>query len=453
MLDRRKPKAVPFLLLLIAAAVPTSSGRADPAPAPPIVTSLSEVVPLGMTLPGGTQAATEIAPALLPGPNGLHLVYLATAFTYLCGTTGNPFQAPVVLSAADCAVVDVPETQTSPKHYIAPEKVPTSGHQWKLEYDAVFSAQITHDSVANRDLIITVNHNEVKNEVVPGWYNYHSPFAPTADALPPSCGYAGNTGRGPRGYQTCWLAYGAFVSLEQNELTAATNFGRSPDISEIGPVLWPTSGYFDLSRGSAGKLSSGLRHPSSIISNGYLYIYYLDTSKGRIGGLSILGTKVARAPISPRGVPGAFLAWDGRAFAAPELPPGFDRNNIAAFIARPGPQVASLFAAEARGNTAYSLQSSHFSVAYDARRRVFIGVEEYVEGDEAGRPVHQMALRLSTDLVHWSARTPLSINGRDMAYPEFADAAFTSNNAVDLGNLFLLGTRGGRVTYAHLTIR
>jgi hypothetical protein len=404
-----------------------------------------------MTLPQGTVAATEISPSILGAPGGLHLIYLATAFTYLCGTTGNPLQAPVILAAADCAVVDLPQTQTSPKQYRAPADMP-AGHQWKLQYDGVFSAQVTHDSVANREIIVTVNHNEVKNQVVPGWYRYHSPFAPEASELPANCGYAGYTGRGPRGYQVCWLAYGAFVSLELNEFSPRTGFGRSMDSSEIGPVAWPSAGYFDLSRGAGGKLSSGLRHPSSIVSNGYFYIYYLDTSKGRIDGLSLGGTKVARAPISPRGVPGDFMVWDGRAFAAPALPAGFDKNNMGAFIARPGPQVASLFAAEAIGHPGYPLQSTHFAAAYDPKRHVFIGVESYI-ASEGEKPRFRLALRLSTDLVHWSPRTDLDIDSSELAYAQFCNASFTSNSEVDLSNLYMLGTRSGRITYIHLSVR
>jgi len=430
-------------------------GHAQTPPAAPVILSASQSVPLPLTLPAGTAARTEVAPPLLAGPGGTRLIYLPTTYTYLCETSGNPLQAPVVLAASDCAWVDVPANQASPRQYLAPAAVPAIVHQWKLEYDAVFSAQITHDSATNTDLILTVNHNEVKNEVVPRYYNYQSPFAPPASELPASCGYSGYTGRGPRGFLTCWQAYGAFVSVEVNELSARTNYGRVPNQSEIGPVVWPSAGYFDLSRGAAGKLSSGLRHPSSIIANGYIYIYYFDTSKGVIGGLSVLGTKVARAAISPKGIPGSFLAWDGHAFAVPALPAGFDKNNLAASIARPGPQVASLFAAEAAQRQGYSLQSTHFSVAYDPRRHLYIGVEQFIDyGDGNGNGAsHRIALRFSSDLVHWSARTLLGFNGSQMSYAEFANAAFTSNNEVDLGNLFLVGTDSGRVMYAHLSVR
>jgi hypothetical protein len=404
-------------------------------------------------LPPDSEARTEVAPPLLPGPGGTRLIYLPTTYTYLCGTSGNPLQAPVVLAASDCAVVDVPATMSQPKQYIAPAAMRPAGQQWKLEYDAVFSAQITHDSVANTDVILTVNHNEVKNETVPRFYDYQSPFAAPASSYPPGCGYGGYTGRGPRGFLTCWLAYGAFVSVEQNEWSARSNYGRTLNRSDIGPVVWPTAGYFDLSRGAEGKLSSGLRHPSSIVANGYLYIYYFDTSKGAIGGLSALGTKVARAAISPRGLPGSFMVWDGHAFAAPALPAGFDKNNLAAFIARPGPQAPSLFAAEAAQVPGYSLQSTHFSVAYDPARHLYIGVEQFIDYGEGVAPSRKLALRVSPDLVHWSARTLLDMNGQIMAYAEFANAAFTSNHDVDMGNLYILGTDGGRVMYFHLVIR
>ncbi len=441
--DTRRAACAVFATLGLVA-LPVSQSYAQ-APPPPQIISISPITELPLTKPAGLVTGTEQPPALLPGPGGTRLLYLSTAWTWQCATAGNPLEAPVVLEAASCGLVDVPNIETMPKQYLAPSQVPP-GHEWKRNYDGVFSAQLTHDSVTNSDVILTINHNEVKNEVIPGQYWYQSPFAPPASQMPSTCGNSGYTGRGPHGFETCWLAYGAFVSIEVNAYSPRTNYGRSLDTSEIGPVLWPTSGYFDLSRGAQGKLSSGLRHPSSIISGGYLYIYYLDTSIGVIGGRSALGTKVARAQISPRGLPGNFLAWDGRAFEVPELPAGFDKNNMKAFIAQRGPQVASLFApAAGQDSQDYPLQSSHFSVAYDPRRHLYVGVEDYLSRDEGGAPDHVLALRLSSDLVHWSERTPLAPDARPLSYPEFANAAFTSNNEVDLSNLYIVGTRRGRV--------
>jgi len=450
MADLRGHIVVALFAGFVGLAVPCA--RAADMPAAPEVTLLSDIMPLPLTVSSATvMRAPEITPTLLSGPGGLHLIYLGTAFTYLCSYQGNPLEAPVTLQPSDCAVVDLPGTQSSPKVYVAPSDIPP-GRPWKRNYDGVFSAQVTHDSVAGNDVIVTVNHNEVKNEITRDGQRYQSPFAPAASDLPADCGVGGYAGRGQHHYQACWQAYGAFISLETVAITRETNFGRILNESDIGPVIWPTNGYYDLSRGVQGELSDGVRHPSSIISGGYFYIFYLDTSKARIGGLSASGTKVARAQISARGIPGSFFAWDGHAFAASELPRGFDAKNMINFIARPGPQVSSLFAAEAARDPGYDLQSTHFSVGYDAHRHIYVGVEEVVAKEEGERG-RNIALRLSPDLVHWSARTVLDVEGKLLTYPKLSNAAFTSNNDLDLDNLYVVGRAHGELNYVHLKVR
>jgi hypothetical protein len=92
-----------------------------------------------------------------------------------------------------------------------------------------------------------------------------------------------------------------------------------------------------------------------------------------------------------------------------------------------------------------------FSVARYAPGR-FAGVEEYVTPDR----ICHVALRSSTDLVHWSARTEdvyaHSCDGpHSFDYPIFLDASGWSNTRIDLGGFYVVGARAGRVFARRLT--
>ena len=164
------------------------------------------------------------------------------------------------------------------------------------------------------------------------------------------------------------------------------------------------------------------------------------------GGLPAYGIKVARGAVSDGGAPGSFYAWNGSDWSTPALPTGFDKNQMAKFLPAIGPQVHSLFAAEAsQGST---LNTYHFSVGYDANRQMFISVEQYAD---SGGVLHTR-IRLSTDIVNWSPATDINVTGTNVQwanslynYPEFANSTFDSNTALDAANLYVLGTSNNGV--------
>lgn len=112
-----------------------------------------------------------------------------------------------------------------------------------------------------------------------------------------------------------------------------------------------------------------------------------------------------------------------------------------------GPQVSSLFALEnrsiAEGGLGSSLNSVRFSVGYDSRRKLFIGVEQYMDSDS----ISYTRIRISQDLVHWSPPTTLNVSGSStswdkhkLSYPVFANSNFDSNTELDASQLYILGT-------------
>ncbi|MGE0527044.1 MAG: hypothetical protein AB7P49_08280 [Bdellovibrionales bacterium] len=73
--------------------------------------------------------------------------------------------------------------------------------------------------------------------------------------------------------------------------------------------------------------------------------------------------------------------------------------------------VPSLFASErlstAEGGLGSTLNSVRFAVGYDQTRKIFIGVEQYVDAQSR----YRTQIRVSADLVHWSSPTDVPLSG------------------------------------------
>jgi hypothetical protein len=118
----------------------------------------------------------------------------------------------------------------------------------------------------------------------------------------------------------CPESYNSFVAVGQASDLSGTNF-----IDE-GPAVWPANGYtqynvgVDYERGDTGW---GVRHPNSIIKDGYIYVFYQDWSYGDPENGRGSGIKVARAPVDNAHA-GQFESWyrlaDGNEGWEPSLP-------------------------------------------------------------------------------------------------------------------------------------
>jgi len=111
-------------------------------------------------------------------------------------------------------------------------------------------------------------------------------------------------------YSNCHEGYNGFVTTGLRAASTPSSWvgrGRLRDSEDNGPVIWPSAGYVD-DRGR--KVSWGVRHPSSFVHDGYLYIFYLDTSDSPDVNHGII--KVARSPLSAKGAPGSFTSWNPR---------------------------------------------------------------------------------------------------------------------------------------------
>lgn len=219
---------------------------------------------------------------------------------------------------------------------------PEPSTPWRRSYAGVYSAH------ADRECVYTFIHGENKNQYVNG-----TPSVNTISRT--STCFSGVT---DGVYRDCEQDYYAFCSLAQDNV-------------DRGPIVWPKAGYVGC---DGRKLSSGCRHPSSVIEHeGHLYLFYLDTSEG---------TCVARAPLSDIDA-GAFETWCGDNRWIPSLPCG----SFEAILSHRGPHSRAILPSGSR---------SYFFTVTKAQNG-FFGIQQHAPTETR----IESTLYFSHDLVHW----------------------------------------------------
>lgn len=376
--------------------------------------------------------ATELPPWIIPG--GWRGYILSTGHSLYCPSPENLLTSPIRASRTDCALIVGRSTYAYDRDLYLPASQDYSGSLWKKNYYGSFSGHVTLRDTPMAKLI-SINHGENKNELIHG-QRYQSEVNRDVDALSCASGYAGGA------WEECWRAYNGFVGLSYAGFSAATQYGRQP-MTDLGPIVWPSYGYLDA---QGHKASFGVRHPSSLLRDGYLYVFYVDTVNTTTITDGVTCVRVARARIGADGLPQAFQTYYHGQFSQPALPAGFNPAHITAFLRARGP--ASDCAPDDTGPG-----TIRFSVAAIAGTDGLLAVEEFV--DKQG---WHLALRASKDLVHWSARTVVASAASWYAapyrYPVFLSADGWSDYEIGAGGFYVLGTNGANAVSAlHLAVR
>jgi hypothetical protein len=242
-----------------------------------------------------------------------------------------------------------------------------------------------------------------------------------------------------------WPRYNSFVCGAWLPNNQATNWGQQLFSNDMGPITWPSTGYL---QADGIKATTGVNHPTSIQYNGYVYVFYHDAGayskfnphdeEGRHEGI-----KVVRAPLADALNPYAYKAYyrdkDGNEQWNPSLPAGFDKDRLLDFLSVKGALSTDLMGDE--GNNRYG--NLRFAVARVRNKDYFIGVESYI--DYLDGQEYKTALRISTDLLHWSDRLRIIDAANDfesskMNYPILLSADGWSNSLVDETDFYVLGT-------------
>jgi len=432
----------PVLVLLIFAGGCTPQGRAPPGkptprpPALPLATSGSLALtfaaapspaPVDTSQSGGW---TETSPWTFPLA-GQHGFLISTAFTLLCSGADSLAGAPDgTLAPTRCDRILAAGTTD------LPDPATLDAPEWRRNYYGAFSAHALDPSTPDSPLLLFA-HGENKNENL-GGILYQNTINPGATD------YSGYDATGE--YVDAWDAYNAFIgSVILNNPTRLATDG--PAVQDNGPVVWPSAGYLD----AAGtKTSEGVRHPSSLIYDGNVYLFYLDTSYAGDPERTP-GIKVARAPLAGAGAPGSFHAfWNGD-FTEPALPDGYSAADNHASLATPGPRATSILGPDSADDVRFSVAQVSPS---PTEGPLFLGVEEHFD-DLNGWWV---ALRLSTDLVGWTL--PYAIPGiaaptwddGTMNYPILMDRDGWTNTTVSLDAFYVVGTSASQTNVLPLSI-
>jgi hypothetical protein len=258
-----------------------------------------------------------------------------------------------------------------------------------------------------------------------------------------------------------WESMNSFVSINWMPNTAATDWGNTYFSNELGPIAWPATGYL---LPSGDKASAGVGNPSPIQWNGYIYVFY--TEEGPFGAAPLEegrleGIKVVRAPVNDALNPNAWQVYYRNPATNveswnPSLPAGFTKENIMDFLSTKGPQATDVL-----NDLSGHYREIRFSVAHVKGTNDFIGIEsyqDYTDLNPSGGTKVKKALRLSSDLVHWSDRLLEVENVDDWElskynYPIFLSADGWSNTEVDPNDFYVIGSDGGGISAAVNKIR
>lgn len=297
------------------------------------------------------------------------------------------------------------------KRYLKPEEV-ERWDMWKTVYYGLFTAWSDDTNT------YAIVHGENKNMMIDGEGGAKIRYNNTVKR--PDTEYGDD--EYSYGDKDNWDNYFAFLcsAYGGNAEVAATG---NLLINDNGPIIWPDNGYLDELE---YKISSGPRHPCTIIHDGYIYIYYLLEMQGSPA------IKAARAPVSGNAMPGTFYKYYNGEFSEPALPEGFDKNDRS-------------FVYKMSGMSSKIIESGNpiqFAVAHLKDTPYFVGILE--ETGTGG--VHYLSISASKDLVNWT--TPQRIEQTvseswemgNLHYPKIYSRDFTSCMEVDKDGFYVTGT-------------
>jgi hypothetical protein len=393
----------------------------------------------------------EITPwALGSKRTGGWYTYLISTFdTFMCTTPSNIF----TLKETE-KIIDRKTCRLRLEPGINPDTLSTIGSipLWRRDYHGTFSAHLI--TVKNQGpMVYAVNHGESYN-------NDSLAIRFPASSLPP-CVQVADMGYGslPCEPKYLWGSYNAWITLSSMPWTLK-NLNGSTKFSDLGPITWPSNGYIEsLDNGKSWVKATdgGVRHPSSIIKDNYLYVFYEDLSSGVESNGRGPGFKVVRAPITSDGIkPSDFRAYFQGNFSEPTLPADFNLAKYYLKLAARGPKATNIFPNSLHAVTENTLGARrtggrivsdvmNFSVAKVNGTPYYLGV-----GNDLSLGT---TLRLSTDLVNWSS--PIVVPGTEanwwvgkidiqktpLLYPRLMNADGDSNTDIDPQEFYITGTQ------------
>jgi hypothetical protein len=316
--------------------------------------------------------------------------------------------------------------------YLNPTSLP-AGSNWKRQSSSIYSVERYNHSTQGL-INLAFGQGENKNErPVQNGYLYSNTF----DASYPSVLATPSTysGYAPGGsyYVESWRAYHATVNVSWLANTAATNWGNQY-YTELGPIVWPTGGYY---RADGSKASNGVSNPTSIVKGDSIYVFYIDGSGDTLAfGESGGGIKVARAHKNDALNPLKWYVYYNGAWNA-SLPPGFTSANLLNYTKTRGARASTLL---------YEFQTTpyRFAVAKISNSNLYMGARAFFNYKQSStQPTICIGLSVSSDLINWGPENVLvqsaSWNTANLRFPIFLNKNGNTNGQIDVDDFYIIG--------------
>jgi len=399
-------------------------------------------------------AYMEGPPWLKPG--GKRSYYFSTHFSTLFSSNVNLAADNIYalnMSMNDATVVSCPLTWWNGYfHALGTTGEEGTNLQWRRNYQGVCSSH-SFNIPSRGNVVVAFTHGENKNEIkwqgnIP--YEYQNTILPQCvlSASDPNS-YSGYDANGT--YRECDKTYFGFVNLNWTDDTQENYWGNTY-YREHGPIAWPSNGYL---APNGLKASVGLRHPASIVHNGYVYIYMLDSWRPLVENDPNQhpepgrepGYRLVRAPLNSSINENAYQIYYNGSWV-PSLPAGYTRQTMMNFLRTKGPKGSLIL-----GNS----NTIRFAVAkVRDMPGYFVGVEELITRVNNVEK-YQVVLRLSQDLINWSAPQVIleqkdTHDQLNYRYPHFLDQWGWTNTEIDLHKFYILGTSHRSNTVSRLRL-
>lgn len=395
----------------------------------------------------GTQNTTEVPPWIVPGGSRSYF-FADGSGTYIWSTSQSLVDATSInLNSADGPHV-ASETYIGSTIYNSQNNI----YNWKRNYHGIYSvASFTHPTQGLVSLGFL--HGENKNFVAGNIYDplagwYQNTIQPNVTINPNDpLSYSGGDP-----YHEGWEAYNGIISAAWIADNQQTDWGQQFFTNELGPIAWPATGYVTP---QGVKCTNGLRHPSSIVVNDSVYVFYIEegpynsnipNEEGRHKGVKVIKAALAGA-LNENSYTAYYRTTGGKDTWSPSLPAGFTKETMLNYTAVKGPKSTDIL-----DDTLGMASEIRFSVAQVRNSNYFIGVEQYIDGSDGQK--FKVALRFSRDLVHWTDRQAIIYTASDwdhsqLNYPIFLSKDGWSNNVVDTSDFYILGTGSSVSNYVN----
>ena len=335
-------------------------------------------------------------------------------------------------------------------------------YYWKKTYCGTFNVDVLPADAKEGEWVFSINHNENKNERFARPYGTF--YVHNSVNLNDPAGPETSSGSTPKGYSDYQPGYFGFVSMSYAPLTAETRYGMILNQHDMGPILWPWTGFLTKDgKSKHPQYRNPHPHPSSLIAEDpkdgrkYIYAFQIESSTKPDGDRMIMA---ARSPIESRAMPGSFRNLYQGEYTEPSLPENM-KEDVGVLLTRPGGRCDPIHP---------SLDGTHegmirFFAARLKRSGLFLSVETY-SVREGGERYTETALRLSADLRTWTDRFVVpntKVSSRqihsetppyNMYYPKFLSADGSSHYELDESvPFYIIATKPHALVYRELSIK